>query len=180
MLSGMHEVFQSEMHCRDSDFICHIDSDCVFLEPVTPESYFQDGKPILAYASFEWLATQQANLRHWQRCVSNALGYAPMNEFMRMHPAVHYREVYPRTRKRIVDNVKRPLSEWMVAFSNRHPYGVTEFPTLGQVAWEEWHDKYHWINQETDGLPKQKLFQAWSRQAPTADNMKLYERLGIL
>src|SRR5689334_6680397 len=47
MLWHMHEIMHADKHCRDADFIGHMDSDSIFIEPVTPETFIKDGKPYL-------------------------------------------------------------------------------------------------------------------------------------
>ena len=34
---------------------------------------------------------------------------------------------------------------------------MAEFPTIGAYAWRFMSDKYHWINQETEARPKDKI-----------------------
>jgi hypothetical protein len=151
----------------DADFVCHIDSDCMFTEPVTPEDYFVNGRPILLHASFHWLVTeQQANLGMWQVAVEKAVGWMPSEETMRRHPAVHYRDTYAMARRCIEEHTKMSCADYIRSCENAFPQTFAEFPTLGAVAWRFKHNDYHWLNQEKGEWPHSKLAQFWSHAPP--------------
>lgn len=164
----------------DADFILHFDSDCVFTEPVTPQDYFVDGKPVLMYADFDWLVnTQQANLRMWQEVTINAIGKPVDIETMRRHPAVHYRRLYPLARAEVENHTGIPLMTYIMNGRNEFPQHFAEFVTLGNVAWRHMRSDYSWRDQQTEGFPPFKLHQAWSHEPPTAVDMALYTKLGL-
>lgn len=161
-----HVIMCSDEY-TDADFVCHVDSDCLFTEPVTPADYFVGEKPVLLHASFHWLiTTQQANLEMWKHAAERALGFEVTEECMRRHPAVHYRKVYPATRYIIEKHTGKPFADFVRSGVNAFPQDIAEFPTLGAVAWTCFHDEYHWINQETDPWPHNKLTQFWSVSPP--------------
>ena len=160
----------------EADFICHIDSDCMFTEPVTPEDYFVNGKPILVHASYHWLVTeQQANLGMWQVAVERAVGWLPTQETMRRHPAVHYRKTYQKTRECIEAHTGMSCAAYVRAGVNDFPQSVAEFPTLGAVAWKFFHEDYHWLDQEKGEWPYSKLTQWWSHQSPELPQSPVYK-----
>jgi uncharacterized protein DUF6492 len=163
-----------------ADYILHFDSDCVFTEPVTPEDYFVDGKPVLMYADFEWLCTtQQANLRMWQDATINAIGKPIDIETMRRHPAVHHRELYHLARQAVEHHTQQPVMTYIRNQKNEYPQTFCEFVTLGNVAWRYMKDDYHWRDQQSQGFPHSKLHQNWSHCEPTDENIALYKKLGI-
>lgn len=172
-----HEhVIMSSDEFTDADFVCHIDSDCMFTEPVTPEDYFVNGKPVLVHASFHWLVTsQQANLSMWQVAVEKAVGWVPTQETMRLHPAVHYRKTYQKTRECIEAHTKMSCADYVRSGLNEFPQSVAEFPTLGAVAWKFFHDDYHWLDQEKGEWPYQKLTQWWSHSPPDQPQSPVYK-----
>lgn len=178
MVHHMHLIMNSDTLCQ-GDFVLHTDSDCVFTKPITPESFMVDGKPILYHATFRWLISQQANLSCWQEAVERALGWKPVREFMRRHPAVHYRDVYAKTRKIIEEHHKCSMEWFMKQQRNSFPQSFAEFPTLGEVAWKCFHDQYYWIDQEKNEVDKSHIYQAWSHREPTEDDLKIYKELGI-
>jgi hypothetical protein len=124
----------------DADFVCHIDSDCMFTKLVTPEDYFVDGKPVLVHASFHWLINfQQANLGMWQVAVEKAVGWVPTQETMRRHPAVHYRKTYAKARECIGLTLKcrSPTTSGLVAMNSRSfSVNSTRWVVTGVISME--------------------------------------------
>jgi hypothetical protein len=157
-------ILNAETICKDAEYILHTDSDCVFTEPVSPEDYFVEGKPVLMYARYEWCCQRfnNPNFMHWKTAVENALGGVSEFEFMRRHPAVHLRDVYTLTRDLIFRNTGKTPQDYIIGCREEYPQGFAEFPTLGEVAWRHFHGRYHWHNQETTPRPKDKLMQLWS------------------
>lgn len=158
----------------DADFILHTDSDCLFVEPFSPEDYFVDGKPVLMHARYEWLKNEvQANLDMWRVAVESAIGPPVEQETMRRHPAVHPRLVYAVARHLMVKHTGKPVDEYIQSCREEFPQTFAEHPTLGAVAWREMHDAYHWIDHEQlhkTNTPwpasTNKLTQWWSHQSP--------------
>ncbi len=115
-----HLIICADEHC-EGDFICHVDSDCLFTEPVTPQDYFVGDKPVLMHASFDWLAAQQANLLMWKKAAENALGWSVHQETMRRHPAVHYRKTYQKTRECIQKHTRKSCTDYIKSCDNAFP-----------------------------------------------------------
>jgi hypothetical protein len=165
----------------DADYFVHIDSDCLFVEPVTPEDYFIDGKPVLMHGSYDWLEHDvQANLRMWQQTVVDAIGGDVPQETMRRHPAVHPRETYALTRECIAKHTGRDPAEYVKSCREEFAQGYAEFNTLGAVAWRHLHDKYHWLDHEQlhktqTPWPNNKLVQMWSHAPPTEPQEPVYK-----
>lgn len=158
-------VIHADECCRDADFILHMDSDCIFIEPVTPEDYFVNGKPVLMHARYEWLGRIEPTILCWQEACRRALGWTPEHEFMRRHPAVHPLKTYVMTRQIIERHTGKNVSDFIKEQKNDHPATFAEFPTLGAVAWRFLSQDYHWVNQEMEVRPKDKVFQFWSHQS---------------
>lgn len=162
-LRHMDVIMHSDQCCPESDYIFHIDSDCIFIEPVKPEDYFVNGKPVLMHADYEWLCKIEPTIRCWQEASQRALGWRPPTEGMRRHGACHPRETYLLTRQCIERNVGKLISDFIHDQQEAFPNGFAEFPTLSAYAWRFLSDRYHWINQETETRPKDKIFQMWGK-----------------
>lgn len=173
------QIMRSPEWCPQADYIAHMDADCVFTEPVKPEDYFVEGKPVLVYAPYAWLVPQQENLINWKVATQNALGFPVEHEFMRRHPAVHLVKTYIKSQLCITDHHRRPMDDYIREQKDSFPQTFAEFNTLGAVAWKFFHDDYHWINQEKEPLPHSKLYQCWSHRAPTEQDMTLFKDLGL-
>ena len=148
----------------DADFIYHMDSDCMFVEPTTPEDYIVDGKPVLLYGSYHWLVTEhQANLGMWKDGVEKAIGGTSLNEFMRRPQIIHVRKVYAKARECIEAHTLQPCADYIRSCEEAFPQGFCEFNTLGEVAWRYFHGDYYWPNQGLGEFPKpHKVVQFWS------------------
>jgi hypothetical protein len=177
MLHHLYLVMTADKLAPEADFIFHMDSDCIFTERVTPEDFLDGDKPVLMYGSYQFLGP---DVKKWQDCVHAALGWKPVNEFMRRHGIVHIPKVYEQTRIAIERHTKRSLSEYLYSGRNQYPQSFCDFPTLGEIAWRHFRDRYHWINVETDPQPRSRIHQSWSFQMPTTDDIKRYAKLGLL
>lgn len=162
MLKHMDLIMHADHCCPESDYILHMDSDCLFIEPVIPEDYFVNGKPVLMYGRYEWLSRIEPTILQWQEAAYRALGWTPEMETMRRHPAVHGRETYVLTRQCIERHNGRPVSDFIEAQRNEFPQTFAEYPTLGAYAWRFLSQQYHWINHETETRPRDKILQLWS------------------
>lgn len=180
MLHHMFLEMEAPKHCYGADAILHFDSDWVFKEPVTPGSFLKDGKPVCVYASFDWLcSTQQANLIAWKEAVEKATGLPAPYEMMRWPQLIHAAPVYEIAENLIVAHNQKPMADYIREQKNEFMQTFAEYPTLGMVAWNFYHDSYHWINQQTEGFPPCRIHQSWSHGELTEANVVLYKELGI-
>lgn len=168
MLCHEWQIMQSELLCPSADLICHIDSDCVFFEPVTPDTYLIDGKPVLMWSTFDWVCKRDGHEAYlnWKRAVENAIGGVCDRESMRRHPAVHWREIYAIARAKMVEHTGREPSEYIRAQHEPFPQGFCEFITLGEIAWRYFSERYYWVNQEFGPHPPDPIAQFWSKGRP--------------
>ena len=151
----------------DADFIYHMDSDCMFVEPTTPDDYIVDGKPVLLQASYDWLITQQANLGMWKDGVEKALGGISTREFMRRPQMTHHRKTYAKARECIEAHTGMRCADYIRSGRNEFPQLFGEFNTLGEVAWRHFHSDYCWPDQELGEFPKpHKVVQFSSGNSP--------------
>lgn len=171
-----HVIMCADEH-TDADFIYHMDSDCLFVEPTTPEDYIVDGKPVLLYGSYHWLVTtQQANLGMWQDGVQKAIGGQSVNEFMRRPQIVHHRKTYAKARECIEAHTGKSCADYIRSCENEYPQTFGEFNTLGEVAWRHFHSDYCWKNQEMGEFPKpHKVVQFWSHASPDQPQKPYYK-----
>lgn len=154
------EKCNADRWCPDDDFVLHTDSDCMFTEPVTPEDYFVGNRPVMLYESYANLKEQTP----WQAIVSGVLKRPVAFEFMRRHPQVNPKGVYPALRSHITALHGQEFDEYVMAQRPSFPWGFTEHNVIGAFAFNDplWHDKYHWHYVSKAGVPKEKLIQFWS------------------
>lgn len=164
----------------ESDYILHLDSDCMLIKPTKPEDYFEDGKPVLLCHPFEDLQKHSPQCMYYQDVVEKALGWKPEMETMRRHPAVHPRWLYSKVREHISNHVGVPFEHYVLSCSGEGALGFTEFPTLGAYAHRFHHDDYHWIDTSKNTSQvhhsDDHLKQFWSRKGMTDDIKKEVEK----
>lgn len=156
-----HEVLvcSADEWC-DAEFILHIDSDCIFKEPVNLQNeYLRDGKPVMLKEKFEHVGEV---VGPWRDAVTKALGFVPEYETMRRHPAVHPRWLYPKVREAVAAHTGKPFMEYVLSCRNEFPQGFAEFPVLGAWALKYAPEAHHWIDVTTEPRPTDKLYQFWS------------------
>lgn len=145
--------------CPDAEFILHVDSDCVFTEPVTPEDYFVDGKPVLLIEPFSKIGPG-----NWKPVTDSVMKIDSKYETMRRHPAVHYRDVYPALQRHVEAAQQMGFRDYVLTRKSDFPWGFSEFVALGQIALSpERRDRYHFIDLSQESAPKHKLHQFWSK-----------------
>lgn len=120
----------------NADFIMHVDSDLIFVQDVTPETFIVDGKPVIYYEPYSVVGMEP-----WYPIVYEVLGWAPENEFMRRFPFVYPRWLYADLRKYLESRHSNTLENYV---SGRPYRSFTEFNIIGEFAWKMHHDKFTW------------------------------------
>lgn len=133
-----------------SGYCAHIDADCVFTEPVTPQDYMRDGKPMLRYEEFDSLCARHPAHMEWFNCTSQCLPFPVKYETMRAHPAVYHVDTYARARERIREKTGEEVDTYIRRQKNSYPQTFCEFVTLGNVAMHDHADKYTLVRQNGD------------------------------
>lgn len=126
----------------DADHICYLDSDCIFTQPVTPEMFFRDGKPI-------WMMTDYAQTKTpWQPIVEKFIGlpFRIEYEFMRRHPQCVPRWLLQSCRKYCEVRHHMSLRDYVMSQPYRE---MSEFNILGALAYYFRNENFTWINTAT-------------------------------
>lgn len=149
----------ADKYCPGADFVLHTDSDCVFTEPVGPEDYFVNGKPVMLYEDYLRIAGSP-----WREVTQRALRRPVNYEFMRRHPQVNPIGIYKPLREYINVQHGVPFEQHVLAQKPTFPWGWTEHNIIGAYAFysPEWHGRYEWVEVGHDPVPREKLAQFWS------------------
>lgn len=147
----------ADQHCPDADYIFHTDSDVIFCEPATPETFFQNGKPIMLVEPYEHLRAVRNPAACWELSTRRILGWSPRYETMRRHGTVYPRDLYGRFRRYIEDKCHRAFREVMLAEKV-----WSEFNCLGSFAQQTCPDLFHTIDVSREPWPAHPLVQFWS------------------
>lgn len=161
----MAQIMKADEWCPTADFIAHIDPDCIFTEPVTPEDYVKDGKPILRYEYFSSICQRHPVYGSWQECTQRCLPFLVTAETMRCHPGVHHRRTYAEARAQIEKKTGTTCDDYIKSQRQEFPQGFCEFVTLGNVALHCFPNHYVAVEQTGDRMnPPNKLQQFWSHR----------------
>lgn len=161
--------------------ILHMDPDCLFTAPVTPDDYFVDGKPVLLIEPYEAFRTKHTGRYHWKSVTEMALKFDCPYETMCRHPAVHDRTIYERLRTHMERVHQTPFLDFVLKQKNTFPMGFGEYNTLGAFVLQDCPNLYHFIdrgNTEEKNDPPSKLWQGWSYEGVQANAAKINQILG--
>lgn len=181
----MHMAMQilGETHFPDdTDFIFHIDGDCVFNNFTSPLEFFRDGKPVVTFRDFDELLTRPVEIDEvqtfmgytgrtidfsrgaylWKFAADLALGWPVIRQCMTRMPIVHHRKVYPLTRSIIEKRFNTDVISHILSGRNSWPQSFCEFETLGGVADKFFRDDYYWHHLTAHGFPPCSVTQTWS------------------
>jgi len=148
-----------------ADYIAHMDADCIFNAPITPETLFKDGKPILQFEKLETLIEREPGVIAWKGAVENCLPIKMEFETMRQHPECYHRSTYKLMREMVEKHTGKDFDSYVRAQRNEHPPGFCEFNTLGNVALQFQKELYNPIDNGGNSNPNGGLFplyQMWS------------------
>lgn len=121
----------------DATYICHVDSDCLFIKPVTPETFFRDGKPYWLFSPYSKIEAP------WQPYTEKFIGHPVENEWMRQMPMFVRRYVHVELEQFCLATHGCSVEEYVM----KQPYREwSEFNALGAIAWDKFHDRIAWIN----------------------------------
>jgi len=135
-----------------ADFICHIDSDTVWLHDVSPNDFIHQGKAIMYYEPYDKIGKCP-----WQPIVQEALGWKPEFEFMRRPPHIYPRWIYKEMRD-FLQATHKMLFDTFIA--TRPERKFSEYNTLGAYAWKHHKDKFDWRYPAQD-KPTVRQFWSW-------------------
>jgi hypothetical protein len=139
----------------DADFILHMDSDTLFTESVTPDSFKSDGKAA-------WLQTPMEHVSNdarkaWTPCMRDFFGVSPEFEFMRRQGQMIPRDAYPLLREYCMARHRVLLRDYIMSRQS-----FSEFNVMGMFLYLEHRNLIAFHNTDTEGVPKSVVQQFWS------------------
>jgi len=136
-IQQMSDKLHADLY-TDADYICHTDSDCVWIRDVCPEDLMEDGKPVYLFHPFG------PEYNPWPPIVEKILGFKSEYSFMRRHPFTYPREVYQEYRNFVEIRHRAPLAHYVEAQPYRQ---FIEYESMGAWAWQYAHDLFTWKDQ---------------------------------
>lgn len=148
----------ADLHTQ-ADYIVHIDSDCVFTKPITPDYFFHGGLPLYAITPFHKASKDEQFT--WLHVMTKAVRQMPPYEFMRRNCIIYPRFIYQAFREFMQFTHGMTMEQYVMSQPGNE---FSEFNCLGFFAWLNYRDAFHWHNTETDGVPEWPWRQFWSWQ----------------
>jgi hypothetical protein len=140
----------------DADFILVTDSDTLFTEEVTPESFMRDGKPIWYMTPWNEEMLAHPGTRAWFNVMTEFFGEEPPAEFMRRQPFMFPREVLEGLRNFCVERHGVTIGDYIMARK-----AFSEWNVLGAYCWLFHRDKFYFMDTTVE-CPPPKVKQFWS------------------
>lgn len=165
MLWHEHEIVNADRHCRGADFIGHFDSDAIFTDHVTPDTFLKDGKPYLQYEYFEIIGKRHPGVLNWKTASEACLPFDILYETMRGLPHFYELNTYEMTRDLMMQKTKMDVGEYIRGCRNEYPQTFCEHVTLGNVAIHCFASDYELIEQSRNPNPdvsRWPVIQCWS------------------
>lgn len=147
---------QADKYCEDAEAVLYVDSDCVFVRDCTPESFCQDGKPIVYMTPWAFVGKAQC----WRGVTETAVKATVEWEYMRRLPCLFLTRTLREAAEWFQQNHPKPINEYVVSQPGWH---FSEFNFLG--AWSHLHqpELYQFVNTEEVVMPPviAKQFVSW-------------------
>lgn len=142
----------------DTDYILTTDSDTLFTMPVTPETYFKDGKPIWLMTPFKEVIEKDKSTAKWRDCMTKFFGIVPAHEYMRRQPFIVPAWLYKAFRLFCEQKHGMEIQDYIM--DQEH---FSEWNVLGFYAWQYHRECFSWIDTSKDPIPELTVKQYWSR-----------------
>lgn len=139
----------------EADFVCHVDSDCIFVRPTSPQDLILDEKPRVLMRPVETLGRE----RPWLPPTEKFLGWPVSFDFMRHPPYTFPRWLYARVREHATTEHGIDLETYV---SVQPPRGFSEFNVLGAFAWAHCRDRFVWTKCDEEPPPDALCRWYWS------------------
>lgn len=140
----------------DADFVCYVDSDCIFTQPTAPDDLISGGRPFICWRPLASLGRE----RPWHRPTEKFLGWPVDRDYMYHPPFTFPRWLLSRVREHslLVHGVE--IERYVMA---QPPRGFSEFNVLGAYAWEFHRSSFSWIEPTTTtpADPRCRWYWSW-------------------
>ncbi|MEM9549060.1 MAG: DUF6492 family protein [Bacteroidota bacterium] len=123
----------------DADFICHVDSDCIFRNPFDIKEWISKNKIAINYAPYSKM--NRPKNYHWKVCTDTFLDLDTANEFMLRDPYIYPRWVYPEFRNYCNSKYKVDLYEFIIKC---RPRAFSEYNTMGAFLYHYFYNDFIW------------------------------------
>lgn len=146
----------------DTNFIVHVDSDCIFARPTSPLDLHPDERPIVVTRPVAELGRAYP----WRAATEAFLGCAIPFDFMQRPPFAYPRWLYPMIREHCLNTRRMPLDAYVLS---RPARGFSEFNALGGYAWLHHRSRFDFRDANATEAPVPYCDWHWSWGGLTPD-----------
>lgn len=155
-------MMQGDLLCPVADIVHLWGSDCIAVQPFTPEDFMYEGKPVMPIAGNTWLEAHHPAALGWRKGTFETLGWWPDWEYMRRIPLLYPTKLFPQVRNYIEKRHNRPFEDhvyWTGAAGTGH---FSESNIMGAYAHQFVPHLYSWVIRETTAPQPFPVVQFWS------------------
>lgn len=142
------KLFSEQYFPKNTDYICHVDSDNIFTDHHDPSIYFKNNKPILGIT--KWKDMQ---VTAWREHTDRAVGFKTSHEYMRRMPLIYPTWLFPDFR----DYLNSLHTEGIINFLNSTKT-FSEYNALGAYAYKYHKDEFYWIDTHSQKEEWHKIY----------------------
>lgn len=159
-------------------YVMHLDADCIYHTPTTPEDYFLNDKPVYLIRTWNSLTTEDpknpgskvvSDCAQWRGPTEFQLGFNTDMYTMCRHPTILPVQFYPQYRYHIERLHNRSFFEFMLSGRNSFPQDRMDWTAMGAFAWHKMRPDFHWIDIGVHAPPKDRQKTYWSHGGVTAE-----------
>ncbi len=174
MLHHMVRMAEADLFVpAGTKYVMHLDADCIYHTPTTPEDYFTDGKPDYLIRSWDSLTTEDprnpgskviSDCLQWREPTQQQLGFTTPWYTMCRHPTVLPIDFYAPYRAHIENVHKQPFEVYMLSGRNEFPQDRMDWTATGAWCNKFMPERFNWIDiSEGNHLaPKDRQKTYWS------------------
>lgn len=160
------KLFADKYVPQGTDYICHVDSDSIFLKEHTPEIFFKNNKPILMKEKYEKILCKppsrtleqqqrlEIGMKRWKDVVAKYTKIEPEYEYMRKMPFVYSIETHKNVRIYLEKTNNSTLLDLL-----KDTETLSEYNIIGAICDKYYNDNYEWVD-ETNYVQ----FRDWHRE----------------
>lgn len=152
-------------------YVMHLDADCIYHTPTTPEDYFLNDKPVYLVRTWDSLSTEDpknpgskviSDCAQWKGPTDFQLGFNTEMYTMCRHPTVLPMKFYSLYRTHLISLHRQPLLNFFTSGRNEFPQDRMDWTAMGAFAWHRMRDVFHWIDIGIHSPPRDRQKTYWS------------------
>lgn len=150
---------------KKTKWVAHLDADAIYKMETRPEDYFRNGKPVYMIRTYESLVDDNgviSDCAQWKP-VAEAQLKTPVKYYaMCAFPFIYPVEMYPAYRAHIERVQGKPFLQYFLEGKNSFPQDRVDFQAMGQFAFDNFHDRFEWLDIGVNPPLKDRHSSFWS------------------